>query len=139
MTVMREVISVHLGETGIGTGLAFWDCLELEQGGEDTSRDTRGREDTSREDTSRDTRGREDTSGVFFHKMEDGRQVARAVFGDLDPQSLGARRMAGGRWIILGAWAWVHTILSPSSLPPPPAGGCQGACAAGGRTAPVTM
>ena len=73
---MREVISVHLGETGIGTGLALWDYLELEQGREDTFRDT----------------------GVFFHEAEDGRQVARAVFGDLDPQSLGVRRMGEDRW-----------------------------------------
>ena len=53
LTVMREVISVHLGQTGVGTGLALWDCLEVEQGGEDRSRDT----------------------GVFFHEAEDGRQV----------------------------------------------------------------
>ena len=101
---MREVISVHLGQTGVGTGLALWDCLELEQGGQDTSRDCLELEQGG-DDRSRDT-------GVFFHEAEDGRQVARAVFGDLDPQSLGARRMGEDRSTL--SWGLIP-LLIPSS------------------------
>ena len=56
-------MSLHLGQAGVGTGLAMWDTLchnSGQQGG-----------------------------GVFFNETPQGDLLPRAVFGDLDAESLG--------------------------------------------------
>ena len=73
--VMREIVSLHLGQAGCGIGAAFWDllCRELSS--------STGEEAINKE--------------VFFRQGNDGTFLPRALFADPDPESL--RKVASVR------------------------------------------
>ena len=79
MGIMREVISIHIGQAGVQMGNACWELYCLEHGihpdGQMPSDETVGYGD--------------DSFNTFFSETGTGKHVPRAVFVDLEPTVVG--------------------------------------------------
>jgi hypothetical protein len=73
-TVMRECISIHVGQAGCQIGNACWELYCLEHGIAPDGRIAAGNED-----------GIDDSFNTFFSETGSGKHVPRAVFVDLEP------------------------------------------------------
>ncbi|KAI9298964.1 alpha-tubulin [Neoconidiobolus thromboides FSU 785] len=79
---MREIISVHLGQSGVQIGNACWELYCLEHG-------------IDKEGNKINTNGNSDSNGAkeahsnafetFFYETSKGKYVPRAIFADLEP------------------------------------------------------
>ena len=95
MGIMREVISIHIGQAGVQMGNACWELYCLEHGihpdGQMPSDETVGYGD--------------DSFNTFFSETGTGKHVPRAVFVDLEPTVVGIHT-------INSHWMYYHPDLS---------------------------
>jgi tubulin alpha len=79
LKIMRECISIHVGQAGVQIGNACWELYCLEHGiqpdGQMPSDKTIG--------------GGDDSFNTFFSETGAGKHVPRAVFVDLEPTVIG--------------------------------------------------
>ena len=76
--MVREVISIHIGQAGVQIGNACWELYCLEHG--------------IQPDGTLTEIGNEDTSfGTFFSEIKSGRYVPRGVMVDLEPTVIGTK------------------------------------------------
>jgi tubulin alpha len=77
--IMREVISIHIGQAGIQVGNACWELYCLEHGlKQDGTHDVEKR-------TANKGHYEQQTYETFFHHTSQDKYVPRAVFIDLEP------------------------------------------------------
>jgi tubulin alpha len=84
---MREIICLHIGQTGIQTGNACWELFSLEHGIQPNGRTVEKNED--RDDRSTSTVGSvgdiDESFGTFFRETDSGQYVPRSIMVDLEP------------------------------------------------------
>merc|ERR1711943_56645 len=73
--IMREVISIHVGQAGIQVGNACWELFCLEH----------GIQPDGQMPSDKSIGGGDDAFNTFFSETGAGKHVPRAVFLDLEP------------------------------------------------------